>query len=135
MARNTKKSRLNIAKICTQIESGISQREIAEGYDIAPSALSAFLNLPENSERFARARESSAEAWLDRGLKAVEDAPPSKEEIARARAIAHECARRAAIRNPKYRDKPDAEVNVTVNTLTEEQVDARIRNLLPDAGR
>lgn len=97
--------------IWSRIESGDSQAEIARDLGVVPSTLSELLNKPEHAERSARARELSAEAWLDRGLRALEEAPADSNEIARARAIAQECARRAAIRNPRYSEKRVHEVS------------------------
>lgn len=101
----------DLEAIWSRIESGDSQAEIARDLGVVPSTLSELLNKPEHAERSARARELSAEAWLDRGLAALEQAPADSNEIARARAIAQECARRAAIRNPRYSEKRVHEVS------------------------
>lgn len=108
------------------IAEGATQRELAEKFGVRLSALNGWLHATE--ERSARAREAmmvSAEAWLDRGMQALMDAPPDNAEIARARAIEQHCARRAAIRNPRrYGDKiqvggdPENPLQVTVNRLT-----------------
>ena len=57
--------------------------------------------------RSARARERSAEAWLDRGLETLEKAldKESGMDASAARAYEQACARRAALRNPLYREK------------------------------
>lgn len=100
-----------IETIIQRIEDGDTQAEIAEYYGVAPSSVTRLLqSSPEVAERSARARAMSAESWLDRGLKALTDAPADSNEIARARAIAQECARRAAIRNPQYSEKQRHEV-------------------------
>jgi hypothetical protein len=67
----------------------------------------------EIAERSARARSISAEAWLDRGLAAVESAMQKDGNVdaTAAKAYAQECARRAAIRNPAYRDKIQQEIS------------------------
>lgn len=95
---------IGLEPICQRIENGESQAEIAKSLGVAPATLSAWLNRQEHAERSARAREMSAESWLDRGLKALEDAldKDSGKDASAARAYAQECARRAAIRNPRY---------------------------------
>jgi hypothetical protein len=63
----------------------------------------------KNRDHSARALLNSAESWLDRGFEAIVKADASdgrySAEIQKARAIAQECARRAAIRNPRYSDR------------------------------
>lgn len=102
----------DLEEIWSRIESGDSQAEIAKDLGITHGRLSQILNKDEETaNRSARAREMSAEAWLDRGLRTLEEAPADSNEIARARAIAQECARRAAIRNPRYSEKRVHEVS------------------------
>lgn len=98
---------IGLEAVCERIENGESQAEIAKSIGVSPSTLSAWLNLPENAERSARAREASAESWLDRGLGKLEAACDKSSGIdaSAARAYAQECARRAAIRNPRYVEK------------------------------
>lgn len=104
------KQRLNligIEAICERIEGGETYRDIAASIKINSASLSNWLNTPENIKQSARAREESAEAWLDRGLDTIATALPKDGGIdaSAARAYAQECARRAAIRNSRYSDK------------------------------
>ncbi len=89
------------------IAEGKTQDEIAEEVGVSAGTLNKWLHAED--ERSARARGAmsvSAETWLDRGYKALLEAPPEASEIARARAIEQHCARRAAIRDPRrYGDK------------------------------
>jgi hypothetical protein len=98
---------------------GVSYKEIGRKYNVYSSYISDFLNLPENKERSARALHISAEGWLDRGLDEL--LASDKDTAHRARYIAQECARRAAIRNPKYRDKLDhtGEIDIKHKGLAE----------------
>jgi hypothetical protein len=98
---------LGIDAICARIECGESQAEIARSLELSAATLSTWLNQPERAERSARAREMSAEAWLDRGLEAIESAlsKTGTVDASAAKAFAQECARRAALRNPRYVDK------------------------------
>ncbi len=98
---------IGLDAICARIEVGESQREIARALDVDHSRLVRWLAKDENKERAAAAREASAEAWLDRGLEAVERAlrKDSGYDANAARAFAQECARRAALRNPRYVEK------------------------------
>lgn len=99
--------------VLDRIESGESQAEIARDLGITPGRLSQLLSEDEEiAKRSARARSISAEAWLDRGLAAVESAMDKTGNVdaSAAKAYAQECARRAAIRNPQYSDKQRHEV-------------------------
>jgi hypothetical protein len=89
-----------------QIESGISFTEIAQALGMYQTDFRAwtFAN-KERDQAFAQAIKLSAESWIDRGLETLIKAPSNPNEIARARAIAFECARRAGVRNIRYRDK------------------------------
>ncbi|SRR5213593_2044801 len=64
-------------------------------------------------QRSARAMRQSAEAWLDRGMRVLQDALDKKGNVdpTAARAYAIECARRAAIRNPQYRERNHVELS------------------------
>jgi transcriptional regulator with XRE-family HTH domain len=107
----------NLDNVLAQIEDGRSQAEIARGLGITPGRLSQLLSADEDiAKRSARARTYSAEAWLDRGLEVIEAAldRSSGKDANAARAYAQECARRAAIRNPQYRDKQDVDLNAKV---------------------
>jgi transcriptional regulator with XRE-family HTH domain len=103
---------LDLEAILEQMEAGKSQTEIAEKLSIGIATLSTFLNRDENADRSARARQSSAEAWLDKGLAVIKSSLRKDGEIdaSAARAYAQECARRAAIRNPQYREKLDQQI-------------------------
>ena len=103
---------INIDDVIDRIESGESQASIARSLGVGVATLSGRLNLPENAERSARARANSAEAWLDKGMDVLESALDKTGTIdaSAARAYAQECARRAAIRNPQYRDTNKTEI-------------------------
>lgn len=98
---------VGIATLCERIFSGESMPSIAASVGVSESTLSDYLARPEHIELSARARQDSAEAWLDRGLACIASALPKDGGIdaSAAKAYAQECARRAAIRNPRYRDK------------------------------
>jgi transcriptional regulator with XRE-family HTH domain len=100
--------------VLDRIMSGDSQAEIARDIGLSPARLSELLSADDEiAERSARARSISAEAWLDRGLAAVESAMQKDGNVdaTAAKAYAQECARRAAIRNPAYRDKIQQEIS------------------------
>lgn len=97
---------IGIDAICERIESGESQDEISASLKVGAATLSRWLDLPGHSEQSARARERSAEAWLDRGIKPLKQALTDKKvDAAAARAYEQACARRAALRNPRYVEK------------------------------
>lgn len=98
------------AEIIQRIADGATQDDIAQSVGVGAGTLNGWLHAtPERSARAKDAMSISAEAWLDRGLNALRDAAPDNAEIARARAIEQHCARRAAIRNPRYGDKQQVE--------------------------
>ena len=105
-------------RILLRITAGESQASIARSMDIDPGNLSRELQRDDDvAQRSARARLDSAEAWLDKGLDVIESALRKDAGIdaTAARAYAQECARRAAVRNPAYRDKVDSTVRVTTS--------------------
>jgi len=103
--------------IISQIIEGKSQRELASMLGVPSSTMHEAVHsyadpVPERAGRLARAMKLSAEGWLDRGLHQLEDAARTESNVAvqAARAIAQECARRAAIRNPAYREGKNVEL-------------------------
>lgn len=101
-----KLAQIGIEAICERIETGESQAEIAVSIGVSVGSLSGFLARPEHVEQSARAREKSAEAWMDRGLQPLKQALTDKSiDASAARAYEQACARRAALRNPKYVEK------------------------------
>jgi len=123
--------KVGLEAICSKIENGHSQAEIARALKVDAGDLSRWLNRPENIQRSANARIGSAEAWLDRGLDTIASALDKQGGIdaSAAKAYAQECARRAALRNPAYRDKSAVEHSGTlgiknVTDLTDEELAA-----------
>lgn len=103
--------------IIERIYEGESQASIAKQLGVSAGSVSMWLDRDADTiERSARARAASAEAWLDKGIEMVYAAiydPSFKGEgmdAGAARAYAQECARRAAIRNPAYRERTGVEV-------------------------
>ena len=126
---------VGIEMLCERIEAGESYRELAESLGIAVSTVHAYLCLPNNLERSERARTKSAEAWLDRGLVMIESSLSKSGDVdpSAARAYAHECARRAAVRNPVYKDKAQVDLHVKVSR-SEAEIESRIIELSAEAG-
>lgn len=133
--------------ILEQIVEGESQKDIAASLNRSAGCVSLWLMRDEATIiRSDHARKCSAEAWLDKGLQAVYDAmsdPAYKgtgTDSGAARAYAQECARRAAIRNPAYREKTDTKLELTgpgggpirsiAATVTPEQAAATYKELL-----
>lgn len=90
--------------ICSMMEQGMAQAEIARQLGVSPGQISGWLAAPERSARAQKAREASAEAWMDRALVAIEQSKTTT-DVARAREMAQHCRKMAAIRNPRYGDK------------------------------
>ena len=101
----------DMSDILAQIRDGKSHREISKGLGVSHGVLCLWLSKPEILEHSARAMLESAEAWLDRGLHAIEHT----EDAHRGRYIAQECARRAGIRNMHYRDRMSIDAKLSGN--------------------
>ena len=101
----------DMSEILAQIRDGKSHREISKGLGVSHGVLSLWLSQPEHFEHSARAMLASAEAWLDRGLDAIEHT----EDANRGRYIAQECARRAGIRNMHYRERVGIDAKMTAS--------------------
>ena len=124
-----------IETILERIEQGESMREIAHSIGVNVSTVSRWLDSdPQTEQQSARAMSRSAEAWLDRGLQAVQDAMPRASGIdsSAARAYAQECARRAAIRNPQYREQQAVTHTGAINVAV---IERRIIRAIPLAER
>ena len=93
-------------KILNQIRGGAAMSEIAAELGVHVSTLSRYVNDPARIAETTAALAASSEQWLDKGLREIQNAKGfDHAEVQRARAFAQECARRAAIRNPRYSDK------------------------------
>lgn len=107
-----------LEEILERITDGDSQADIAKDLGVGVMTLSDYLNRDSVSVRSAQARQDSAEAWLDKGLQAIKDAmrKDSGLDATAARAYAQECARRAAIRNPRYNERLSVDLSAKVTT-------------------
>lgn len=105
---------IDIDYVFERIEGGMSFSELAPTLNCTVATLRRALTAtPELIARLETTRTFSAEAWLDKGIDAVKQAmnKDSLVDATAARAFASECARRAAIRNPLYRDKAETTIN------------------------
>jgi hypothetical protein len=97
---------LGLQQILDRIRAGETNRDIAKKLNIRPATLCRYLNEDAHAQQYDRAKADSAEALLDCGMEALEQARGGDAtEVQRARAVAQEYARRAAIRNLRYSDK------------------------------
>lgn len=113
----SKLEEIGIVEIAGRIEAGETMTEIARAIGVSFGTLSMWLRSDDNFAISARAREASAEAWLDRGLETVASALDKQGGIdaSAAKAYAQECARRAALRNPKYIEKTAHDISGTLS--------------------
>ena len=129
---------LGIEAIAERIEAGETQTEIARSIGCSTSQVNRWLHAdPQRSARVRDAMSASAESWLDKGMQVIEDAPGTMAEIQRARALAQECARRAAIRNPAYRERTEhtvtGQVQHAVAHMSMQQLEQIAAQALPMA--
>ena len=123
---------IGIDAICARIENGETFSEIAKSVGCDISVVSRWLSSDETRYQLsARARALSAEAWLDRGLDPLRQALDKGGNIdaAAARAYAQECARRAALRNPAYREKSEVKHSgsLSLSQMSDEELERRAR--------
>jgi len=125
---------IGIDRLCERIEAGESMHEIARDLRIAVSTLHGFLNRDGHAEKTALAMQASAESWLDRGTQALNEARGGDTAAVQwARAVEQHCARRAAIRNPRYSER--AAVELTGPNGGPVQTQPQVLVYLPDNGR
>ena len=115
--------------IIDMIYAGQSQAEIALAVGCDPALINRWLHAdPQRSARARAAMAESAEAWIDRGHAYLVGAASDNAEIQRARALEQHCARRAAIRNPRYRDNVSVEHTgqVELRSITRRIIDTAL---------
>lgn len=120
------------AQLIEWVEDGWTFQEIADHVGVGIGTVSRWVNAERLAEESARARALSAEALLDKGM-GVLRAALSKEsgmEPSIARQIAQEYARRAAIRNPQYRDSAKVEATVSGGLTI-----SRVERVIVDAAK
>ena len=120
---------LGIDHILDLIYAGQSQTEIARNLNISVASLNGYIHSrPEWSARAKQIYQESAESWIDRGHAYLVEAASDNAEIQRARALEQHCARRAAIRNPRYRDNVSVEHTgqVELRSITRRIIDTAV---------
>jgi len=125
---------IGIEQICERISAGEDFGSISKTLGVSRGSLSNWLNSDENIISSTHARAESAESWLDKGMACIETALKRDGGVdsTAARAYAQECARRAAIRNPKYRDKTETAITgadggaIKVQTQTDTEIARQI---------
>ena len=152
MARPTTYTEETAARICEEIAAGRSVASICKDEDM-PAASTVFLWLaknPEFSERYTRAREAQADALFDEALN-IADTPadgvkikvlPSGSvektygDMIEHRRLQVDTRKWAAARlaPKKYGDRLDMNVTGSLQTVSDENLDARIAQLLGKAG-
>ena len=109
---------IGIDRLLERVEAGEEIGNICKDYGVGIGALYRFVRAtPERAEGFTRAMEISAEALLAKGCAVLEASLSKKGDIdpTAARGLAQEYARRAAIRNRAYSDKPQVAVQINNN--------------------
>lgn len=105
------KKEIDTERALRLVEEGLSYDDIALQMGVDRKTVIARLDeLPDSAH--AHARSNSAEAWLDRGLSKLEEALDKNGDTdsSAARAYEQACARRAALRNPAYRESSKTEI-------------------------
>ncbi len=133
IGRPTIRTPENAAAICERIANGESLRSICDD-DKMPSKVAVLDWLNEDSTfatQYARAREEQADHYAD---EIIEIADVEKDAAKARNRIDARKWKASKLKPKKYGDKLDLNHSGQVNMLTEEQLDARITELLGKAG-
>lgn len=138
--------------ICERLADGESLRSICEADDLpARSTVFRWLSLhPEFQDQYARAREAQADAIFDEMIDIADNPligektktlPDGKKETTTGDMIEHRRLQvetrkwmAGKLRPKKYSDKLDLNVSGSLQSMPEEQLDARINELLGKVG-
>lgn len=119
--------------ICERIADGESLRTICSAVDM-PNNATVFRWLAANrdfSDQYARAREDQAESLADEIVKIADEAEDAN--VARLRVEARKWVA-SKLKPKRYGEKLELEHSGSIATLTDEQLDARISQLIGKAG-
>jgi hypothetical protein len=153
MARPSEYSEGVAARICEELIEGKSLRKICKADDM-PAASTVFLwlsRVPAFSEQYTRAREAQAEALAEDTLEIADDgtndyitkqkADGSTEEVLNSEHIQRSKLRvdtrkwlMSKLAPKKYGDKLDLNVAGSLSTISDEDIDARLTQLIGKAG-
>lgn len=133
MAYSQEQIEAHKATICKRIAEGESLRAICKAKDL-PSAETVRVWLSEDrafSAQYARAREDQADFYADEIIEIADStSDPNK---ARVQIDARKW-KASKLQPKKYGDKIDVNHSGSIQTMSEEQVDARLSELLGKAG-
>ena len=139
MAKGDATSSLNaygIDKVCEHLMAGESQSHIAEQIGVGLASLIRWI--AADVERSARAREAriAAARQFDEKAEAELRAASDPFTLAKARELAQHYRWKASKASPKeYGDKIEIDQKTTLVDLTDEQLDARLAQLLEQSGK
>ena len=139
MAKGDATSSLNaygIDKVCEHLMEGKSQSHIAEQIGVGLASLIRWI--AADVERSARAREAriAAARQFDEKAEAELRAASDPFTLAKARELAQHYRWKASKASPKeYGDKIEIDQKTTLVDLTDEQLDARLAQLLEQSGK
>ena len=138
MANGSKTSALDafgIGAVCERLIAGDSQSQIAADIGVSVALLSTWLG--SDPERSARAREAriAAARQFDEKAEAELRAASDPFTLAKARELAQHYRWKASKASPKeYGDKIEIDQKTTLVDLTDEQLDARLAQLIAAGG-
>ena len=128
---------IGIDAICVMFEAGKMQRQIAREIAVDDTILLKWIAADE--QRSARARESRARGaavWDELAIEELQGIPDeaTQGQIARAREIAsHYRWRASKLGRAEYGEKTEIEHSGSIQAMTDEQVDQRLRDLMTKA--
>jgi hypothetical protein len=119
---------MGLDEVLALVEEGHSTREICARIGTRPAHLTRWIGSTEGADSRVRAsRTKAAQAWLDRGLAALEDAD-SAIGLAKAREIAQICRKYASVYDTAFSDR--VQVDTTIKAEDPGSIDAKLRLLV-----
>ncbi len=119
-------------EVCEWIASGKAITHLARDMDISYNALITWVNTDdERARRYAHARDDQADTFADEIVTLADGAGTESGEVNKARLQIDARKWVASKLKPKrYGDKIEIEQNLTVTDLTDEQLNARLEQLI-----
>ena len=120
---------LGVDAFLDRIENGEFVKQIARSMGLSSRTIRDWIKQEGAWDRYLESRTIAAEAYDIKAEQVLTDAK-TKEDISRARELAHHYRWRSAAINPgTYGSRQTIDLNTTVDDMTDEQVDAKIAAL------
>lgn len=121
---------LELGAVCDLISVGTSLSAIAEQYKVSLGSLIAWISeTPERAARTRTARQEAAKLWDEEATRLIAEATDGF-ALSKAKELAHHYRWRASKIAPReYGERLELAGDIGVNTMSEDQIDAKIAAL------